>query len=88
MRTPPKIPDKIRHVKLIKRVANFLAECGPKNTRQILDHVNTTTRHGTTPSELSNVLAKTRFFHNTGEERVSAVLSGDYKVIIWDIVED
>lgn len=88
MRTPPKIPDKIRHVQLITRVVNFLAECGPMNTRQILDHVNTTTRHGTTPSELSNVLAKTRFFCRQGQESVGAVLSGDYKVIVWDIVED
>ena len=88
MRTPPKIPDKIRHVQLITRVAKFLAECGPMNTRQILDHVNTTTRHGTTPSELSNVLAKTRFFHNMGQESISAALSGEYNIIIWDIVED
>ena len=46
MRQAPEIPPKIRHVRLITKVANYLAKVGPKNSREILEFVNTTSRHG------------------------------------------
>ena len=89
MRQAPEIPPKIRHVRLITKVAKYLAEVGPKNSREILEFVNTTSRHGSSMNELGNVLAKTRFFRKCNYmERVASYQSGSYDIEVWDIVED
>ena len=73
-----------RHQKLIQRVVNFLYAEGPKNTREILEHVNTTTRHGTVVSELGNVLAKyPKYFKKGPMTKVGSALSGAYDICTW-----
>lgn len=73
-----------RHQKLIQRVVNYLYAEGPKNTREILEHVNTTTRHGTVVSELTNVLSKyPKYFKRGPMTRVGSALSGSYEILTW-----
>ena len=73
-----------RHTRLIQKVVNFLHAEGPKNTREILEHVNTTTRHGTMVTELTNVLAKyPKYFRRGPMTRVGSALSGSYEILTW-----
>mgnify|MGYP001253433235 FL=1 len=73
-----------RHQKLIQRVVKYLHAEGPKNTREILEHVNTTTRHGTVTSELTNVLSKyPKYFRRGPTARVGSALSGSYEILTW-----
>ena len=73
-----------RHSRLIQKVVNFLHAEGPKNTREILQYVNTTTRHGTMVTELTNVLAKyPKYFKRGPMVRVGSELSGSYEICTW-----
>jgi len=85
MREVPIIKKKIRHYKLISKVARYLAETGPQNTTAICEHVNVTSRHGTTMNELGNVLAKCGYFDKVGFEEQRSIGSGHYKILVWDI---
>ena len=83
MKEKPKVKEK-RHSRLIQRIVNYLHETGPRNTRQIIEHVNTTMRHGTHMSELTNVLAKyPKYFKRGPMDRVDGVLSGGYEICTW-----
>jgi len=85
MRNAPIIPKGIRHHRLISKVSKYLAETGPQNSTAILEHVNTTSRHGSTMHELGNVLAKCGYFNKVGTESQRSVGSGHYSIIVWDI---
>ena len=88
MREVPIIPNGIRHNRIMRKIVTYLAEVGPQDTSTILDFINTTTRHGTTANELSNVLAKQPYFTKVGMGRTSNGCGGSqYDVIIWDINE-
>ena len=83
MKQRPIVKEK-RHSKLIQKIVNYLHEVGPSNTRQIIEHVNTTTRHGTHMSELTNVLSKyPKYFKKGPMTRVDGVLSGGYEICTW-----
>ena len=48
----------MRTTRLRQKIKKFLHSRGEANTTEILEHVNTTMRHGTTPQQLGNVLSK------------------------------
>ena len=48
----------MRTTRLRQKIKKFLDERGEANTTEILEHVNSTMRHGTTPQQLGNVLSK------------------------------
>ena len=48
----------MRTTRLREKIKKFLDERGQANTTEILEHVNSTMRHGTTPQQLGNVLSK------------------------------
>ena len=48
----------MRTTRLRQKIKKFLYERGEANTTEILEHVNSTMRHGTTPQQLGNVLSK------------------------------
>ena len=85
MREAPTIKRGIRHHNLILRVSRYLAEKGPNNTTAILEHINNTTRHGSTMNELGNVLAKCGYFRKAGSTQGRSLGSGHYDIVIWDI---
>lgn len=82
----PVVPKGTRHIKTLTKIINYLHEVGPKNTRQILEHINTTTRYGSTPSEVGNLLAKHKtYFRKVEEESVYSALSGCYNICVWGL---
>ena len=82
----PKVPAGTRHQRTLQKIINYLHDVGPKNTRQILDHINTTTRYGSNPSEVSNLLAKHNYFTKMKEvDSVQSALSGSYNICIWGL---
>ena len=48
----------MRTTRLRQKIKKFLDLKGEANTTEILEHVNSTMRHGTTPQQLGNVLSK------------------------------
>ena len=48
----------MRTTRLRQKIKKFLNDRGEANTTEILEHVNSTMRHGTTPQQLGNVLSK------------------------------
>ena len=73
----------MRTTRLRERIKRFLAEKGEANTTEILEHVNTTTRHGTTPQQLGNVLSKDKDIKQVGTVRKQGALSGKYSMMVW-----
>ena len=49
----------MKTVRIREKIKAFLAE-RPRNTAEILEHINSTMRHGTTSQQLGNVLSRTR----------------------------
>tara|TARA_Y100000389_G_C17422922_1_gene497801 strand:- start:971 stop:1228 length:258 start_codon:yes stop_codon:yes gene_type:complete len=81
----PVVPRGTRHIKTLTKIINYLDEKGPRNTRQILEHINTTTRYGSTPSEVGNLLAKYHYFVKIDSDTVHSALSGSYNVCVWGL---
>lgn len=69
-----------------EKIKNYLAS-GPKSTTEILDHINTTSRHGTTSQQLGNVLSKDRDIVKVGYVIRSGVRYGCYKICQWDLAD-
>ena len=74
--------------KLKIRIIEYLAVNGPQTTNQIQDHINCTTRHGTTSQQLGNVLSKNKDFKKAGTALRAGILSGSYEVVVWDLVKE
>ena len=81
----PVVPKGTRHIKTLTKINNYLDEKGPRKTRQILEHINTTTRYGSTPSEVGNLLAKYHYFVKIDQDSVYSALSGSYNVCVWGL---
>ena len=73
----------MRTTRLRERIKRFLAEKGEANTTEILEHVNTTTRHGTTPQQLGNVLSKDKDIEKVSTTKRGGALSGRYDICVW-----
>ena len=70
--------------RLEKHIKRFLQD-GPHNTIEILDHINKSTKHGTTVNTLTNVLGKNKScFRVTGTEFGGRSLKAR-KIIIWSL---
>ena len=69
--------DRIR-----EKIKKFL-EAGPRNTAEILEHVNSTMRHGTNSQQLGNVLSKDKDIVKVGYIKRSGILSGGYDICEW-----
>jgi hypothetical protein len=70
-----------------QKIAKILEENGEMSFSKIQDFVNENTRHGTTPSQLSNILARDGRFFNSGYERKESALSGEYNITLWTLKE-
>jgi len=73
------------------RIRNILIEYlndKPRSTAEILDYVNSRTKHGTTTHVLGNILAKDRRFKKVGMTmRMSCAdrIPHSYAVTIWGL---
>ena len=73
----------MRTTRLRQNIKRYLATNGECNTQQILEHINNTMRHGTTPQQLGNVLAKDKDIMKVSETRRAGTLSGSYGICVW-----
>ena len=65
----------MKTVRIREKIKAFLAE-RPRNTAEILEHINSTMRHGTTSQQLGNVLSKDKDIVKVGYIKRSGILSG------------
>jgi hypothetical protein len=64
------------------KIKEFLAE-QPRTTTEILEHINTTSRHGTTSQQLGNVLSKDKDIMKVGYVQRAGIRYGCYKICQW-----
>ena len=69
----------MKTVRIREKIKKFLAE-RPRNTAEILEHINSTMRHGTTSQQLGNVLSKDKDIVKVGYIKRSGILSGGYDI--------
>ncbi|MAK78104.1 MAG: hypothetical protein CL992_02385 [Euryarchaeota archaeon] len=72
----------MKTVRIRQKIKAFLAE-KPRNTAEILEHINSTMRHGTTSQQLGNVLSKDKDILKVGYIKRSGILSGGYEICEW-----
>ena len=80
----------MKTVRIREKIKKYL-EDRPRNTAEILEHINSTMRHGTTSQQLGNVLSKDKDIVKVGYIKRSGILSGGYDICEWatrDCVED
>lgn len=73
----------MRTTRLRERIKRYLQIHGECNTQQILEHINSTMRHGTTPQQLGNVLSKDKDIVKISNTRRAGTLSGSYEICVW-----
>ena len=76
---------KMRTTRLRQKIKKFLDERGEANTTEILEHVNSTMRHGTTPQQLGNVLSKDKDILKVATTKRGGALSGRYEICVWQV---
>lgn len=72
----------MKTVRIREKIKKFLHE-RPRNTAEILEHINSTMRHGTTSQQLGNVLSKDKDIVKVGYIKRSGILSGGYDICEW-----
>jgi hypothetical protein len=75
----------VRTTRLRQKIKKFLDVRGEANTTEILEHVNSTMRHGTTPQQLGNVLSKDKDIMKIGNTKRGGALSGRYEICVWQL---
>ena len=77
--------ENMRTTRLRQKIKKFLDERGAANTTEILEHVNSTMRHGTTPQQLGNVLSKDKDILKVATTKRGGALSGRYEICVWQV---
>jgi hypothetical protein len=75
----------MRTTRLRQKIKKFLDTKGEANTTEILEHVNSTMRHGTTPQQLGNVLSKDKDIMKIATTKRGGALSGRYEICVWQL---
>ena len=72
----------MKTTRIREKIKLFLSD-GPQSTSKILEHINSTMRHGTTSQQLGNVLSKDKDIVKVGYIKRSGILSGGYDICEW-----
>ena len=75
----------MRTTRLRQKIKKYLHNKGEANTTEILEHVNTTMRHGTTPQQLGNALSKDKDIMKVSTTKRGGALSGRYEICVWQL---
>lgn len=73
----------MRTTRLRQNIKKYLAANGECNTQQILEHINSIMRHGTTSQQLGNVLSKDKDIVKVSHTKRAGTLSGSYGICVW-----
>lgn len=76
----------LKTARLRQKVLDYLRN-GPKSTAEILEFVNTTSRHGTTTQQLGNILSKDKRIRKIGYVRRIGSRYGSYNICEWALTE-
>lgn len=71
-----------RTVRIRERIKRFLGD-RPRDTGEILEHINITMRYGTTISQLGHILSQDKDIVKIGYIKRSGILSGEYDICEW-----
>ena len=74
-----------RTKRLREKLVKYMAEAGPKSSRELLDWFNRVNKNGTTMNSLTNVLSKDPRFVVVDTIRVTQNLSGRYDMFVWGL---
>ena len=75
----------MKTVRIRKLLVEYLAD-KPRSTQEILDYINSRTKHGTTSHVLGNILAKDKRFKKVGTTTRSSssdYVYHSYSITIW-----
>ena len=72
----------MKTTRIREKIKKFLGD-RPRNTAEILEHINSTMRHGTTSQQLGHVLSKDKDIVKVGYIKRSGILSGGYDICEW-----
>ena len=72
----------MKTVRIREKISDYLSP-GPRNSAEILEHINSTMKHGTTSQQLGNVLSKDKKVIKIGFVKKSGILSGGYDICEW-----
>ena len=77
----------MKTVRIREKIKKFLGD-RPRNTAEILEHINSTMRHGTTSQQLGNVLSKDKDIRKIATTKRGGALSGRYEICVWTLRDD
>jgi hypothetical protein len=72
----------MKTTRIREKIKKFLSD-RPRNADEILAHINSTMRHGSTAQQLGNILSKDKDFVQVGYIKRSGILSGGYDIQEW-----
>ena len=72
----------MKTTRIREKIKKFLGD-HPRSTVEILEHINSTMRHGTTSLQLGNVLSKDEDIVKVGYIKRSGLLSGGFEICEW-----
>ena len=75
----------MRTTRLRQKIKKFLDVRGEANTTEILEHVNSTMHHGTTPQQLGNVLSKDKDIMKVATPKRGGARAGRYEICVWQL---
>lgn len=82
----------MKTVRLRKQLISFLGNTEGKTFDEILEHINTTTKHGTLSHALANILSKDRRFKLVGTETKippeGREIYHSYNVTVWALTKE
>ena len=74
----------MKTTRIREKIKKFLGD-RPRNTAEILEHINSTMRHGTTSQQLGNVLSKDKDILKVATTKRGGALSGRYEICVWQV---
>jgi len=78
----------MKTARIRNKTYQFLKDRKPRSITEIIDFINTTTRHGTTTQQMGNVLSKDRHILKTGKISKSGIACSTYSVSQWTLSEE
>lgn len=70
--------------RLRQKIKDYL-EHGPKNTTEILEYINKTSRHGSVSQQIGNVLSKDKDIVKVGYVKKLGTRYGSFSICLWGL---
>ena len=74
----------MKHEVILRKIDEYLRMNGPKNTCEILDHINATAKYGMCYHSAANLLPKSGMFRKLPYKEMASNGSQSYMVSVWE----